>query len=303
MKKIIPILFLFLIACSEKQEQIQPESSEKFKVISVNYSLHYFAQRIGGELVDVQYPVPAGVDPAYWVPTAEDIILYQDADVILLNGAGYAKWVEKVSLPPSKMINTSFLFKQNYIALDEGQTHSHGPEGEHEHKGFAFTTWLDFKNAIIQAQEVYKALSNLLPESEQTFGSNFQSLKNDLDNLNKNMKDAAIKFEGEILFASHPVYQYLSAGYNMNIRSFHWEPDQLPDDMMWEEFEKAFASTKTALMLWEDTPLSEVNDRLINYSIKPIVFNPCGNKPKEGDFISVMKKNIDLLNSSSKISK
>jgi zinc transport system substrate-binding protein len=297
MNRIFPFIILILFACGEKQEQVQSESSEKLKVISVNYPIHYFAQQIGGELVDTQYPVPPDVDPAYWEPAAEGIILYQEADLILLNGAGYAKWIDKVSLPPSKMIITSLPFQDNYIDLSEGQTHSHGPEGEHEHKGFAFTTWLDFSNATVQAKEVFKALSNLLPESEQTIKLNLQTLINDLTDLDEKMVATSKKFEGTTLFASHPVYQYLSAAYNLNLISFHWEPDQLPDESMWEEFEKALASSKATVMLWEDTPLPEVSDRLISFGINPIVFNPCGNKPGEDDFKSMMIKNIESLNS------
>ncbi|MCH8033092.1 MAG: zinc ABC transporter substrate-binding protein [Bacteroidetes bacterium] len=294
MKKLIVILLSTLIyfACSEKKEEQSINETKLKRIASVNYPLHFFVTQIGGSKVDAIYPIPTDVDPAYWEPTAEDIILYQEADLILLNGAGYAKWVDKVSLPQSKMINTSLSFKDKYIDLEEGQTHSHGPEGEHEHKGFAFTTWLDFNNAIIQAEEVYKALSNLLPDSEETFKSNLQSLKNDIADLHKKMKAAAKKIEGTTLVASHPVYQYLSNGYNLKIISFHWEPDHLRDDMMWEGFEKILASSKATIMLWEDTPLIEVNDKLINLGVKPIVFNPCANTPASGDFLSIMKTNI-----------
>jgi zinc transport system substrate-binding protein len=295
MKKIIPLVILILLACDEQKDQVQTEGIYKLKVISVNYPLHYFAQRIGGDVVDAQYPVSANVDPAYWEPSAEDIIHYQEADLILLNGAGYAKWIDKVSLPPSKMINTSLLFKDNYIEVQEGLTHSHGPGGDHEHKGFAFTTWLNFNNAINQAEEVYKALVSLLPESEQTLRSNFQSLKTDLSDLNKMMIAAAAKFEGRTLFASHPVYQYLAEAYNLNIINFHWEPDVVPDDFEWDRFNSLVKVNLTTVMIWEDEPLPEVKQRIIGSGIKVVVFNPCGNKPATGDFVSVMKINISNL--------
>jgi zinc transport system substrate-binding protein len=189
MMKVLPFLILLLIACGEKQEQVKREIIEKPTVISVNYPLHYFGQRIGGELIYSQYPVPKDVDPAYWEPTAADIILYQEADLILLNGAGYAKWVDKVSLPPSKMINTSLPFKEKYIVLDEGQTHSHGPEGEHEHKGFAFTTWLNFKYAKIQAEEIKKALINIMPENKKLFEDNYSVHVKEIEDLDRQMRN------------------------------------------------------------------------------------------------------------------
>ena len=108
---------------------------------------------------------------------------------------------------------------------------------------------------------------------------------------------AVIKYERTTLLASHPVYQYLGKGYNLKIQSFHWEPDQIPDELMWEEFEKVLASSKATIMLWEDKPLQPVNERLTTLGIKSVVFNPCGNNPGDGDFISVMKKNAEMLNS------
>ena len=118
-------------------------AAEPLNVYVVNYPLQYFAERIGGPHVKVTLPVPADADPAYWVPSIADIGAYQQADIILLNGAGYAKWISKVSLSRAKTIDTSKGFKDRFITVKEIVTHSHGPGGEHAHEALAFTTWLD----------------------------------------------------------------------------------------------------------------------------------------------------------------
>ena len=46
---------------------------ESLYIYVVNYPLKYFAERIGGEHVKVEFPVPAGADPAYWNPDLADI--------------------------------------------------------------------------------------------------------------------------------------------------------------------------------------------------------------------------------------
>ncbi len=76
-----------------------PPPNERVSLYTVNYPLQYFAQRIGGELVDVSFPAPRSVDPADWVPYIDTVAEYQQADVILLNGAGYARWLRRMSLP------------------------------------------------------------------------------------------------------------------------------------------------------------------------------------------------------------
>jgi len=294
MKNIIVVLLsiLIFVGCGEKVEE-QPVSETKLKrIVSVNYPLHFFATQIGGSKIDAIYPIPIDIDPAYWEPTEEDIILYQEADLILLNGAGYAKWVEKVSLPPSKMINTSLPFRENYINLQEGQSHSHGPEGEHEHQGFAFTTWLNFKYAKIQAEEIMKALINLMPENKKEFEDSYLLLANEIDDLDRRMNEVANSLKEDIILASHPVYQYLSSGYGLNIESFHWEPDQMPDELMWENFDTAQSNLKANIMLWEDEPLPEIKQKLQQRGVMVVVFNPGGNTPVSGDFLNLMKANF-----------
>ena len=107
----------------------------------MNYPLQYFAERIGGEHVEVSFPAPPDGDPAYWNPDPDSVAAYQQADLILLNGASYAKWVAIVTLPTSKLVDTSKGFRDRYIIIEGAVVHSHGPEGEHSHGETAFTTW------------------------------------------------------------------------------------------------------------------------------------------------------------------
>ena len=104
-------------------------ASEPLRVYVVNYPLKYFAERIGGDNIQVVFPAPQDVDPAYWTPDLATIGAYQQADLILLNGAGYAGWIDKVSLPRAKLVNTSKKFQDRIITIKGAVTHSHGPGG------------------------------------------------------------------------------------------------------------------------------------------------------------------------------
>jgi len=302
MKKafLLLVLLFLIIGCSKEGEKKEVNSESLTKVISVNYPLHYFAEKIGGEQINALYPIPSEGDPAYWQPDENAIALYQSVDIILLNGADYAKWIKKVSLPSSKLVNTSKSFENEYIEIKEGTTHSHGPEGEHEHLGYAFTTWLNFKFAANQAEAIKDAFVKRIPDSKDYFEKNLSSLNNDLMKFDKSMNELSIRLKSKILFASHPVYQYLAGEYNLNILSEHWEPDEIPTDIQWENFKKKLTQNPSTIMLWEDEPLPEVAVKLNDLGIEVCVFNPCGNKPVTGDFISIMNSNIVNLNSSIK---
>ena len=111
-------------------------------IFAVNYPLAYFAERIAGDTVEVVFPAPEDVDPAMWVPDVDTVAAFQRADLVLLNGAGYAAWIQRVTLSQSRLVDTSAAFADRLIPVKNDVTHSHGPAGDHSHAGKAFTTWL-----------------------------------------------------------------------------------------------------------------------------------------------------------------
>ncbi len=264
-------------------------------VYSVNYPLQYFAQRIGGEHVNAVFPAPADVDPAYWVPDADVIGAYQQADLILLNGAGYASWMDKVSLPKRGQVNTSASFRDAYIPMADKVTHSHGPGGEHEHTGFAFTTWLDFVQAGQQAEAVCVAIKKSDPDRAADYEAGCQSVALDLAALDSAMMAVSRTYQGAPLMGSHPVYQYLARRYTLNLRSVHWEPHDTPTVEQWSEFRHTLSEHPARWMLWEAEPLAETAEQLEALGVRVVVFDPCGNRPDEGDWLSVMRSNIQAL--------
>lgn len=296
MKRIFFILLVsVLFSCNSKAPKKQQQNDEKLNVITVNYPLFYFAERIAGDMINLQYVIPNDVDPAYWVPNDRELGIYQSADLIIANGADYAQWMKDVSLPSSRIINTSAEFENELIQLKNLSSHNHGPEGEHAHAGYAFTTWLNFKIAIQQAATIKNTLISKLPEEKEVLSKNFEALKKDLEKLDTDMMNAASKLKNINLIGSHPVYQYLSKGYNLTIPSVHFEPNEIPTEKQWETLTHLMNTSKTNLMLWEDSPIQEIENRLMESKINIKVFNPCGNKPINGDFFSVMSGNIDEI--------
>ena len=271
------------------------ESADRLTVYTVNYPLAYFAERIGGDHVEVVFPAPADVDPAYWMPDLATITAYQQADLILLNGANYAKWISKVSLPRSKMVDTSRKFKDRYLYASEVTTHSHGSAGAHAHESLAFTTWLDLSLAKLQTESIYKALARKRPMAESEFKENFQALTEDLDKLHIQIRDIVAKDPDRALLGSHPVYDYLSDGYGMNLKSVHWEPDEVPTISQWGDLNHILKEHPAIYMLWEGESLPESVSRLKDKKINSVIFSPSANRPDYGDFIIVMQANIDGL--------
>ena len=264
-------------------------------VYVVNYPLQYFAERVGGDAVDVRFPAPRDGDPAFWKPDTDAIVEYQSADLILLNGATYAKWIPRASLPTSRMVDTSASFGERLIDIEADTTHRHGPAGEHAHGGTAFTTWLDFDQAIAQAQAVHDALARRRPANADAFGANLEALTNDLRKLDEQLMSIAREIDGEPLVASHPVYQYWARRYGFNLQSVTLEPDVVPDDRAMGVLKTILADHPAKIMIWEGDPDPRSVELLRTIGVRSVVFDPCGNIPDEGDFLTAMKRNTEAL--------
>jgi zinc transport system substrate-binding protein len=229
------------------------------------------------------------------MPNAETVTGYQGADLVLLNGAGYAKWVERVSLPRRKLVDTSQSFSGSYIQVTEGVKHQHGPDGDHAHTGIAFTTWLDFNQAAQQAGEIAVAMSRRRPEHAAVFDENLQRLQEELLQLDSRMQALAAAKPGLPLLASHPVYQYLARRYGLQLRSLTWEPDVHPDDSSWRGLQSMLETQASHWMLWEGNPHMETRAALERLGVQTVLFRPAMNRPARGDFMTVMKANIEAL--------
>jgi|UniRef100_UPI00378446ED zinc transport system substrate-binding protein len=269
--------------------------STKPQVLVANYPLQYFAQRIAGDSVEVRFLAPKDEDPAFWQPDEAAIAAFQGADLILMNGATYSKWADKITLPESKVVDTSAVFAVSLIQVNETTTHSHGPGGEHSHSGTAFTTWIDFKQASLQAKTVRDVLIRLVPAAKEAMETNYESLKDELDTLDDRMSALSRRWVNQPLVASHPVYHYLARRYGMGLKALLWEPENVPDDKAMADLNAILAGHRARWMIWEGEPAKESVEKLEAVGLKSVVFDPCGNVPESGDFLTVMKANVEAL--------
>lgn len=289
-----------MIGCSKKDDvPNKPSAKEPFKIplsiIADNYPVAYFTERVAGrDLAQVTLPVKPGRDPAYWRPSAEDVAALQKADLVVINGAGYAKWYDTVSLDESKVVDTSRGFKDKFITIKDAVVHSHGPEGEHSHEGLASNVWLDPDLAVLQAQAIASALKERLPSKSDQIDNNLAALEKDLKDFGVRLKDLSSK-KSEPLLASHPVYDYLARFGGWKLESVHWEPDEVPDEKGWQELDELLKKHPAKWMIWEGQPVDETVQKLNARGINSVVFNVCPSKPATGDFLSVMNENLENL--------
>jgi len=292
------------VACSDSRDAPRPQGAEpsrRLSVYTVNHPLAYFAARIGGEHVEVVMPAPSGIDPAFWKPSPETIAAYQSADLLLENGAGYAAWTKRATLPRASRVDTSAGFRDRLIVQSDAVTHAHGPGGDHSHATTAFTTWLDPTLALEQANAIARALIERRPLSERDFSRGLAELEADLLQLDQRLENATGPLRGQPLLFSHPVYQYLARRYDLEGRSLHLEPGEPPTATQWRDLEALLREQPARLMLFEGEPHPEAEARLRAQGVRTVVFEPSGNRPAEGDWLTSMRANAERLEKMQKV--
>lgn len=260
-----------------------------------------FAERIGGDLIEVVCPVPSGDDPTSWKPSRETIQAMQRADLVLVNGARFERWVEQVSLPRATLVDVSRPFRGQFLQLPSVRAHSHGPEGARAHEGVDGHTWLDPRLAARQAEQIRKALALLLPEEAARIDDNCRSLLSDLDGLDGAHRRLAERLGETPLLASHPAYQYVARRYGWKLRSLDLHPDAVPDAEGRAALRSVLAEHPARIILFESEPALELAELLRSeFGLRCVLFSPAESPPpgprEPGqDYFSVMTANLERL--------
>lgn len=295
------LILSLLISCDSPQENTQTKVPV---VYTTFYPTAYFTQRIAQEYAKVVCPVPQDADAIFWEAYKHPDIIqkYQQADLIVLNGAEFAKWVSKVSLPQDKVVDTAKSFAKDFITIKDATTHSHGDGKEHTHEGLDGHTWVDPHNAKIQALAIKEALVKILPQHQEQIQKNFSGLEKDLDELIASLeKYQQTSNHNEALLASHPAYNYIARRFSWNIKSLDLDPEVMPSEKEFNKIKKLLEKRPAKFILWESYPTPEIAKAFKEkLQLTSIEFSPCellsDEEQQQGkDYLSVMRQNIKNL--------
>jgi len=270
-------------------------------VYTTFYPMTYFTERIGGDLVKVVCPLPPGADPIFWQPDRETIAEYQQADLIVINGAEFEKWVLTATLPDNRVVDTTAGLSGEFITY-ETTTHAHGMTGKHTHEGIDGHTWLDPINARRQADVIRQALVKRLPEHENELDSNFQALADELDGLNQRLEAMTPNVMRARVLCSHPAYNYLARRYGWTIKNVALDPAAILTDDQLKMLEGVTSiDDEVRVMLWESEPADETVSLLRDgFEIRSVVFSPAESLDAEAeangeDYMTIMNANVARL--------
>jgi zinc transport system substrate-binding protein len=292
------LLVTVISGCSGQKEP--EEQSGPPVVYTTFYPTTYFVERLSGDHLEVVCPIPEDEDPIFWNPPRDVLAGYQAADLIVVNGAEFEKWVAHVSLPASRILDTAAGLPDGFVTFEATQ-HRHGAGGEHTHEGIDGHTWVDPLAASYQVGRIKDELIGMLPEHERAFRQAAAALREELADLHARLIALGPRMKGVTLLASHPAYNYLVRSCGWEIKNFDLDPDVVPGEIQVKEIAEALPGTGARILLWEGEPLSETialfRERL---RIESVLFSPVESLSAERraageDYLTVMNANLDRL--------
>ncbi len=175
--------------------------------------LAYFAERIGGEHVQVQVLVQPGQSPHSYEPTPKQMAELSHAQVYFAAGLQF----EKTLIPKIRGSNKGLMVAGLYE--DAGHAAEGGHEDEHEehgHSGKDPHTWLnpDFAGKVIVAG-IASTLSELDVEHSEYFARNARLLREELDRLSKRISQAADRAGRREFYVFHPAFGHFAEAFSL----------------------------------------------------------------------------------------
>ena len=207
MKKIIYILTLLILgACTNT-----PQKNEKPIITVTLEPLRYFTEAIVGDNYQVVSMVPKGSSPESYDPTPQQLVnLSQSKAYFRIGYIGFEQaWMEKLeaNCPDMKVYDTSI-----GIDLIRGEGHWHG---DHFHEGGVEPhIWNSTPNALIIADNIYKALCELDATHQTDYQKRLDALKETIRQTDENVK-ALLKNADKTFLIYHPALSYFARDYGL----------------------------------------------------------------------------------------
>ena len=113
---------LALAGCGQGSDSREPGNGNTgerpLKVAATLFPYYDFARQIGGDVIDLELIVPAGMDSHSFEPTPADMRKFEEADVVILNGGVMEHWAQQV-LESVGREDQTVVFMMDYVEAVE----------------------------------------------------------------------------------------------------------------------------------------------------------------------------------------
>lgn len=192
---VIPLAMIATLYTESNSTQQVP-GQHKLTIVASFYPIYYFASQVAGDKAAVSSLIPAGIEPHNWEPTAAETIKVRNADMLIINGAGFESWAGRVGA--KQIVDTSQGMK-----FDPGDPH----------------VWLDPILIKYQVESIRSALVSADPANADYYNNNAAIFSAKLDSLDTSIRSAFANCEKSDFIAFHNAFAYFAKRYGLTQNS------------------------------------------------------------------------------------
>lgn len=199
------------------------------QVLATESFLADIAQNVAGDRLQVATLVPLGLDPHAFEPTPQDVVRIADADILLVNGAGFEAWLqevldnaggERLVVAASAGLETRPMVEAHADEAHADEAGSHEDHAdEHHHEGGDPHFWFDPTKVAVYAANIREGLAALDPDGAAIYAANAEAYTAQLDELDGWIQEqvAQIPAERRLLVTNHESLGYFADRYGFRV--------------------------------------------------------------------------------------
>ena len=177
----------------------------------------YFAEKIAGDLFQINCVTPAGQSPETYDPTPQQMVqISQSQAYFRIGEIGFEQaWMTNLQSqnPDMAVFDLSEgmeLIKNEEEAHEEGEAHHH-----HHHGMVDPHIWTSISGARVIAQNTYQAFIKLDPENQEVYRAGYQRLIEEIDSTEAEMKQLLQPLAGTAFIIYHPALTYFAREFGL----------------------------------------------------------------------------------------
>jgi ABC-type Zn uptake system ZnuABC Zn-binding protein ZnuA len=231
MKKgfIIVLVFIFihgiiLTACkSALPNPSQSTTLARIKVLAAESFIADIAQNIAGDRLQIETLIPLGVDPHEFEPIPQDVVNISDSDILIINGAGFEGWLQKVIdnaggthlvIEASKGLQSRSA-REGEVAV---QVHDNSNSGQNQTQSDPHF-WLDPISVIKYVENIRDGFIQSDPSGRDLYTKNAETYIGKLKDLDQYIREQVkiIPVDNRLIVTNHESFGYFADRYQFKI--------------------------------------------------------------------------------------